>query len=42
MKEYTESFFEPAGLNYEFTYDDMGQRITLSEEQRRNVFLAVK
>lgn len=42
IREYTESFFEPAGLNYEFSCDDMEHGITLSEEQRRNVFLAVK
>jgi signal transduction histidine kinase len=42
IREYTESFFEPAGVNYEFSCDDMERRLTLSEEQRRNIFLAVK
>jgi signal transduction histidine kinase/streptogramin lyase len=42
IKEYTESFFEPAGIQYEFTHEGTGVRITLSEEQRRNIFLAVK
>lgn len=42
IREYTESFFEPAGLNYQFNCDDMEHQLTLSEEQRRNIFLAVK
>lgn len=42
IREYTESFFEPAGIDYEFNTDNIARRITLSEEQRRNIFLAVK
>ncbi|HWD86946.1 MAG TPA: two-component regulator propeller domain-containing protein [Mucilaginibacter sp.] len=42
IKEYTESFFEPAGIHYEFDSEGTGVQITLSEEQRRNIFLAVK
>lgn len=42
IKEYTESFFEPARIQYEFLHQGTNIRITLSEEQRRNIFLAVK
>jgi len=42
IKEYAEGFFEPAGMQYEFVQEGTGNRITLSEEQRRNIFLAVK
>ncbi|HEX3385479.1 MAG TPA: histidine kinase, partial [Mucilaginibacter sp.] len=42
IKEYTESFFEPAGIHYEFDSEGTSMQITLSEEQRRNIFLAVK
>ncbi|HVS92184.1 MAG TPA: two-component regulator propeller domain-containing protein [Mucilaginibacter sp.] len=42
IKEYTEGFFEPAGLQCEFAYCNTDKPIKLSEEQRRNIFLAVK
>ncbi|HEY4326681.1 MAG TPA: two-component regulator propeller domain-containing protein [Mucilaginibacter sp.] len=42
IKEYAESFFAPAVLDYEFSSQNADEQITLSEEQRRNIFLAVK
>jgi len=42
IREYAECFFEPAGLQYEFSHDVIDGTITLSEEQRRNIFLAIK
>jgi len=42
IKEYAEGFFEPAGLIYEFNCSVTNKQISLSEELRRNIFLAVK
>ncbi|HVV54255.1 MAG TPA: two-component regulator propeller domain-containing protein [Mucilaginibacter sp.] len=43
IREYIEGFFEPAGIHSEFVYEGAQEsKISLSEEKRRNIFLAVK
>jgi len=42
IREYASKFFEPFGIEMQFIYPDEFPDIKLSEETRRNIFLALK